>query len=60
MLLGGDTGGTKTNLAIFLREARPHAPLTQARVHGSNWGRRLRHRQCGGARSAADGLGEYF
>ena len=37
MLLAGDIGGTKTDLAIFSSEAGPHAPLTQARVHSSNY-----------------------
>jgi len=30
MLLAGDVGGTKTNLAVFSREAGPHAPLAEA------------------------------
>ena len=30
MLLAGDVGGTKTDLAIFSVEGGPHAPLTQA------------------------------
>ncbi len=30
MLLAGDIGGTKTNLAVFSPEAGPHAPLAEA------------------------------
>jgi len=29
MLLAGDVGGTKTDLAIFSNEAGPHAPLAR-------------------------------
>lgn len=32
MLLAGDVGGTKTDLAIFSNEAGPHAPLARAEV----------------------------
>jgi glucokinase len=32
MLLAGDVGGTKTDLAIFSVEGGPHEPLTQAQV----------------------------
>ena len=31
MLIAGDIGGTKTDLAIFRAEAGPHSPLAQAR-----------------------------
>jgi len=37
MLLAGDIGGTKTDLAIFSSEAGPHAPLSQARVHSASY-----------------------
>ncbi|GAB4442258.1 MAG: glucokinase [Chloroflexi bacterium OHK40] len=30
MILAGDIGGTKTNLALFSREAGPHRPLAEA------------------------------
>lgn len=30
MILAGDIGGTKTNLALFSRERGPHAPLVEA------------------------------
>ena len=33
MLVAGDIGGTKTDLAIFSSEAGPLAPLAQERVH---------------------------
>jgi len=35
MLIAGDIGGTKTDLAIFSREAGPHAPLVQEEVHSA-------------------------
>ncbi len=37
MLIAGDIGGTKTDLAIFSSEAGPHAPLAQARVHSADY-----------------------
>jgi glucokinase len=37
MLLAGDIGGTKTDLAIFSDEAGPHAPLFQAEVHSADY-----------------------
>jgi glucokinase len=37
MLLAGDIGGTKTDLAIFSREAGPHAPLVQGEVHSADY-----------------------
>ena len=37
MLLAGDVGGTKTDLAIFSVEGGPHAPLTQAQVPSANY-----------------------
>src|SRR5215470_18645529 len=37
MLLAGDIGGTKTDLAIFSNEAGPHAPLVRAEVHSADY-----------------------
>jgi glucokinase len=37
MLLAGDIGGTKTDLAIFSNEAGPHAPLAQSEVHSADY-----------------------
>lgn len=37
MLIAGDIGGTKTDLAIFSSEAGPHAPLVQERVHSADY-----------------------
>ena len=37
MLIAGDIGGTKTDLAIFSSEAGPHVPLAQAKVHSSDY-----------------------
>src|SRR5277367_1724496 len=37
MLVAGDIGGTKTDLAIFSSEAGPHAPLAQEKVHSANY-----------------------
>ena len=37
MLLAGDIGGTKTDLAIFSNEAGPHAPLVQTEVHSADY-----------------------
>jgi glucokinase len=36
MLIAGDIGGTKTDLAIFSSEAGPHTPLAEAKVHGAD------------------------
>lgn len=37
MLVAGDIGGTKTDLAIFSREAGPHVPLAEAKVHSADY-----------------------
>jgi glucokinase len=37
MLIAGDIGSTKTDLAIFSSEAGPHAPLAQTRVHSADY-----------------------
>ena len=37
MLIAGDIGGTKTDLAIYSRESGPHAPLAQAEVHSADY-----------------------
>ncbi len=37
MLIAGDIGGTKTDLAIFSSEAGPHSPLAQERVHSADY-----------------------
>src|SRR5271169_4688699 len=37
MLIAGDIGGTKTDLAIFSSEAGPHAPLARGRVHSADY-----------------------
>ena len=37
MLLAGDIGGTKTDLAIFSVEGGPHAPLAQTQVHSADY-----------------------
>src|SRR5271165_870995 len=37
MLVAGDIGGTKTDLAIFSSEAGPHAPLAEAKVHSADY-----------------------
>jgi glucokinase len=37
MLLAGDIGGTKTDLAIFSNEAGPQAPLAHAEVHSADY-----------------------
>ena len=37
MLIAGDIGGTKTDLAIYSIESGPHAPLTQAQFHSANY-----------------------
>ena len=37
MLIAGDIGGTKTDLAIFSSEAGPHAPLARIKVHSADY-----------------------
>jgi len=37
MLIAGDIGGTKTDLAIFSVEAGPHTPLAQETVRSANY-----------------------
>src|SRR5262245_24466754 len=37
MILAGDIGGTKTDLAIFSKEAGPHVPLAQVKVHSGDY-----------------------
>lgn len=37
MLLAGDVGGTKTDLAIFSVEGGPHVPLVEAKVHTADY-----------------------
>src|SRR5262245_10271499 len=37
MLLAGDIGGTKTDLAIFSNESGPHAPLVREEVHSADY-----------------------
>jgi glucokinase len=37
MLIAGDIGGTKTELAIFSSEAGPHSPLAKARFHSADY-----------------------
>ena len=37
MLLAGDVGGTKTDLAVFSREAGPHSQLTQAQMRSADY-----------------------
>lgn len=37
MLLAGDVGGTKTDLAIFSNEAGPYAPLVRAEVRSADY-----------------------
>lgn len=37
MLIPGDVGGTKTDLAIFSSEAGPHSPLAQAQVLSADY-----------------------
>jgi len=38
MLLAGDIGGTKTDLAVYSSEAGPHAPLAETEVHSADYG----------------------
>src|SRR5690242_13294389 len=37
MLLAGDIGGTKTDLAIYSVEGGPHEPLSQTEVHSADY-----------------------
>ena len=37
MLIAGDIGGTKTDLAIYSRESGPHAPLAETEVHSADY-----------------------
>jgi glucokinase len=37
MLIAGDIGGTKTELAIFSSEAGPHFPLAQEKFHSADY-----------------------
>lgn len=37
MLVAGDVGGTKTDLAIYSTESGPHAPLAQTEVHSADY-----------------------
>jgi glucokinase len=37
MLLAGDVGGTKTDLAVYSREGGPHSPYYQAEVHSADY-----------------------
>ena len=37
MLIAGDIGGTKTDLAVYSPESGPHAPLAQTEVHSADY-----------------------
>lgn len=37
MLIAGDIGGTKTDLAIYSSESGPHTPLAQTEVHSADY-----------------------
>jgi glucokinase len=37
MLIAGDIGGTKTDVAIFSREAGPHVALAESKVHSADY-----------------------
>jgi glucokinase len=37
MLIAGDVGGTKTDLAIYSKESGPHAPLAEVEVQSSDY-----------------------
>jgi glucokinase len=37
MLIAGDVGGTKTDLAIYSTESGPHAPLAQDELHSADY-----------------------
>ena len=38
MLLAGDVGGTKTDLAVYSNEAGPFAPLAETEMHSADYG----------------------
>lgn len=37
MVIAGDIGGTKTDLAIYAKESGPHSPLAQTEVHSADY-----------------------
>ena len=37
MLIAGDVGGTKTDLALFSSEGGPHSPLFEAQLHSADY-----------------------
>jgi glucokinase len=37
VLIAGDIGGTKTDLAIYSRESGPHAPLAQTEMPSADY-----------------------
>ena len=37
MLIAGDIGGTKTDLAIYSSKSGPHAPLAETEVHSADY-----------------------
>ena len=37
MLIAGDIGGTKTDLAIYSSESGPHSPLAETQVHSADY-----------------------
>ena len=37
MLIAGDIGGTKTDLAVYSAESGPHTPLAQTEVHSADY-----------------------
>src|SRR5260370_5123528 len=37
MLIAGDIGGTKTDLAIYSSESGPHAPLAETERHSADY-----------------------
>lgn len=37
MLIAGDVGGTKTDLALFSIEGGPHSPLFEAQLHSADY-----------------------
>src|SRR5262245_25462787 len=37
MLIAGDIGGTKTDLAVYSGESGPHMPLAQTNVHTTDY-----------------------
>ncbi len=38
LLLAGDIGGTKTDLAVYSSETGPYAPLAETEVHSADYG----------------------